>query len=342
MSNMRSLPSSALAARDGASLDRLLRATSRTFALGIVLLPPPLRTQVRVAYLVLRVSDYLEDNRVMSPAEKVRMLRLWHGVLHRRAPVEELVAGLDDQPGQDPIPDLLAARQAGAIFAEMDAVDGRARAAIARHAGRSTLGMARWVRRGPRFEDEADLDDYMHEVAGRVGHLLTDLFGQWSPRIRRRRDELMRLGREFGLALQTVNVIRGMSSDRRRGWIFVPRSFLPPGMAPAALFEPENRPAAMDVLARLSDKAARHLEAAVKYVTLLPRTHARVRLFCELPLFFGARTLAASRGNPSVLTEEVKIGRRDVRAIARRARAFGGSNAWVRWYAGRLGGPGNG
>ena len=324
------------------SLDRLLRATSRTFALGIVLLRPPLRAQVRVAYLVLRVSDYLEDNRVMSPEEKVRLLRLWHRVLHRRAPVDELVAGLQCQPGQDPIPDLQAARHAGAIVAALDELHDDARDVIATHAGESTLGMARWVQRGPRFEDEGDLDDYMHEVAGRVGHLLTDLFAQRSSRVRRRRREMMGLGREFGLALQTVNVVRGLSADRRRGWIFVPKSFLPPGMVPAALFSSDNRSAAMDVLARLSDKAARHFEAAVQYVTLLPRTHARVRLFCQLPLFFGARTLAASRGRPEVLTGEVKITRREVRTIARSARAFGASNAWVRWYARRLGGLRNG
>ena len=324
------------------SLDRLLRATSRTFALGIVLLRPPLRAQVRVAYLVLRVSDYLEDNRVMSPEEKVRLLRLWHRVLHRRAPVDELAAGLQRQPGQDPIPDLQAARHAGAIVAALDELPDDARDVIATHAGESTLGMARWVQRGPRFEDEGDLDDYMHEVAGRVGHLLTDLFAQRSLRVRRRRREMMGLGREFGLALQTVNVVRGLSADRRRGWIFVPKSFLPSGMAPAALFNSDNRSAAMDVLARLSDKAARHFEAAVQYVTLLPRTHARVRLFCQLPLFFGARTLAASRGRPEVLTGEVKITRREVRTIARSARAFGASNVWVRWYARRLGGLRNG
>lgn len=323
-------------------LDRLLRATSRTFALGIVLLRPPLRAQVRVAYLVLRVSDYLEDNRIMPPPEKVRLLRLWHRVLNRRAPVEELVAGLERQPEQDPIPDLQAARHADAIVAALDELDDDARDVIVTHAGQSTLGMARWVQRGPRFDDESDLDDYMHEVAGRVGHLLTELFAQRLRRVRRRRKDLMGLGREFGLALQTVNVIRGLSADRQRGWIFVPRSFLPPGMTPAALFAADNRGAAMDVLARLSDKAARHFGAAVEYVTLLPRTHARVRLFCQLPLFFGTRTLAASRGRPEVLTGEVKITRREVTTIARSARTFGASNAWVRWYANRLGGLRNG
>ena len=35
----------------------------------------------------------------------------------------------------------------------------------------------------------------------------------------------MQIGREFGLALQTVNVIRGLHADWRRGWVYVPRSF---------------------------------------------------------------------------------------------------------------------
>ena len=41
------------------SLDQLLRATSRTFALGIERLPQPLRDEVRVAYLVLRILEHL-------------------------------------------------------------------------------------------------------------------------------------------------------------------------------------------------------------------------------------------------------------------------------------------
>ncbi|MYK68472.1 MAG: hypothetical protein F4020_02595 [Gammaproteobacteria bacterium] len=45
------------------SLQELLVASSRTFAVGIRILPEPLRTEVTVAYLLLRVSDYLEDNR---------------------------------------------------------------------------------------------------------------------------------------------------------------------------------------------------------------------------------------------------------------------------------------
>lgn len=321
---------------DGADLGRLLRATSRTFSLGIELLRPPLREQVRTAYLVLRVSDYLEDNRAMAEAEKTRLLGAWHEALHGRAGADQVEAGLQGEATQDPIPDLEAARHAGAILRALAALDDDARRVIATHAGRSTLGMARWVRRGPRFDAEADLDDYMHEVAGRVGHLLTELFALRSWGVRRRRDRLMPLGREFGLALQTVNVIRGLGSDRHRGWVFVPRSFLPDGVEPARLFEPAHREAALAALAALSAKASRHFESARRYLALLPRSQARIRLFCLLPFFFGVKTLAVSRQNPRVLDAEVKITRRDVRAIAYRAALFGPSNRWVRWYAGRL------
>ena len=73
---------------------------------------------------------------------------------------------------------------------------------------------------------EDDLDDYMHEVAGRVGYLITGLFSLASSTVREREKEMMELGQEFGLALQTVNIVRGIPSDIERGWFFVPRAFL--------------------------------------------------------------------------------------------------------------------
>jgi len=63
------------------SLQELLVASSRTFAVGIRILPEPLRTEVTVAYLLLRVSDYLEDNRELGGDEKVALLRKWQDVL---------------------------------------------------------------------------------------------------------------------------------------------------------------------------------------------------------------------------------------------------------------------
>ena len=52
------------------TLNELLHSASRTFAVGIDLLPRPLRSEVETSYLLLRVSDYLEDNVSMEPSRK--------------------------------------------------------------------------------------------------------------------------------------------------------------------------------------------------------------------------------------------------------------------------------
>ena len=147
----------------------------------------------------------------------------------------------------------------------------------------------------------------------------------------------MRLGREFGLALQTVNVIRGLHEDRDRGWVYVPVEFIPDrGIQPAQLFEPGRHGAAMAVLARLVQKAEGHLAAARAYIRMIPRRHHRVRLFCQLPLFFAVRTLALSRGNPEVLDRETKMTRKEVVEVTRNAKMLGFSNGWMDWYCRRL------
>src|SRR5690606_20982894 len=103
----------------------------------------------------------------------------------------------------DDSPDALVARHAARVHAALVGLPEAARGIIATHTRDSTRGMARWVRRGPDFPDEAALDDYMHEVAGRVGWLLTVLFAETVPEVAARRDRMRDLGREFGLALQT-------------------------------------------------------------------------------------------------------------------------------------------
>ena len=317
------------------TLQELLVRSSRTFAVGIQILPRPLRTEVTVAYLLLRVSDYMEDSRELRAREKVALLGNWRRVLagdgERQPLIERLRAAREDTP------DALVARHSATVLEGLDGLAPAVREILIRRVGESSAGMARWTERGSRFETEADLDDYMHEVAGRVGHLLTELFTLRLPGTSNERERMMLLGREFGLALQTVNVIRGLHEDRRRGWVFVPAAFLPdPNIRASELFDPANLEAAMAVLARLVAKADGHLAAARAYIRLIPRRYHRVRLFCLLPLLFAVRTLAISRANPDVLRRETKMTRREVKAITRRAMLLGFSNRWIERYCEHL------
>lgn len=313
----------------------LLRATSRTFALSIERLPPPVRDAICLAYLMMRVSDFLEDNDYMPPERKVELLRLWERIVAGEAPAERLVEALADRAPDDA--DAEAAHQAPPIIAALRRLPPVLQNHVAVHVRDTSLGMARWVARGPDIPHEGDMDDYMHEVAGRVGYLVTDVFAWYSGFVRSKLAVLMPLAREFGLALQTVNVIRGLRKDYERGWIYVPESFCAAvNLRRADLFDPAYERQALQVLDMLADKAERHLQSALDYVKTLPRWLHGLRLACAWPLLFAVRTLAISRHNVNVLMGEVKMTREEVKAIVRNTTLFGWSNRWLDDYYQRL------
>jgi farnesyl-diphosphate farnesyltransferase len=314
---------------------QMLRDVSRTFALSIEQLPTGVRNSITVAYLLLRVSDCLEDNDEMCAGRKAQLLRLWDRVLDGEAPVEELEASVAHLDGSDP--EVEVAQRAGEVLTQLDALPAPVQGFIRQYVRCTTRGMARWQEQGPFVDDEEEMDDYMHHVAGIVGYLLTEIFAYYSPVIRERKDELMPLAREYGLALQTVNVIRGLRKDFERGWIFVPRTFCEKvGLAPAELFDEKNLDRAMQVVDMLVEKAERHLAHGMGFITAFPRREHRVRLACMWPLFFAAKTLAISRGDTRVLLAEAKIGRDNVRKIMRDTKFFGWSNHWLQWYYNHL------
>lgn len=308
------------------SLDDLLIATSRTFAPGIHALRPTLRHPIGVAYLVLRVSDFLEDTISLEDPRKVTLLEEWAGALGSGQLPPGLRATLEQ--ADDGTPDALAANHVHQVFEALQGLEGWAREVVSRYTASSTRGMARWIQRGPVFASEADLDDYMHEVAGKVGLLLTELFLGVPGVVRAPRDRMMALANEFGLALQTVNVIRGLHEDIHRGWDFVPASFRKQGTG--------GREDPL-VLNALTEKAERHILAGIGYIRGLGRGAARdVRFFCALPLFLAAGTLRLSRANPRVFAEPVKLRRSQVGRTVALTRTLATSDRWVQWYGLRL------
>ena len=317
------------------TLRDLLRTASRTFAIGIEQLPTALSNAGTVSYLLLRVSDYLEDNEEMPGEKKIILLNLWAEILNGNATSDELTSQIQNADTSNP--DAVVALWAADILEHLNALPNEVQEIIREHVIRTTHGMARWVERGPQVNDEADMDDYMFEVAGRVGYLLTHLFSWYSSAIRNKKDLLMPLAREFGLALQTVNVIRGLRKDYERGWVFVPKKFLAAvNLTAQEMFKPENHAESIKVLDMLADKATRHLHAALTYVKALPPWQHRIRLGCIFPLMFAIRTLAISRRNAQVFENEAKMTRDEVKQIVKDATLWGWSNLWLDNYYQKL------
>jgi farnesyl-diphosphate farnesyltransferase len=309
----------------------LLRITSRTFALGIERLPRILCDATTIAYLLLRVSDYLEDNEEMEASEKVDLLNLWVNILREEEKIEILTSKLTNANTNNP--DAIVAQHSKEILLHLHSLPYAVQEIIIQHVINSTQGMARWTKQGPTVNDEKDLDDYMFEVAGRVGYLITQLFAWYSITIRRKEKEIMPLAREFGLGLQTVNVIRGLREDFDRGWVYIPKKFMQDmGLTREQLFDPEHREQALKVLDLMTDKAERHLRQAMQYVKSLPWWQHGIRLGCIFPLMFAIRTLAVSRHNAQVFENEAKITRDEVKKIVLDSTLWGWSNLWLERY----------
>lgn len=212
-------------------LERLLIASSRTFALAIPLLPEPTRQEVTIAYLLFRIADTFEDAAAWPSARRIEALERFAGLLESPDPeatrrwaerwAEEVPC---EQPGYR---DLLA--EIPYVFDELLTLSPAAVELITAHTLRTTRGMAGFVGRVTaegelRLESLADLRQYCYVVAGIVGELLTELFLLDRPGLDPVAAALRERSRPFGEALQLVNILKDSASDATQGRRYLPET----------------------------------------------------------------------------------------------------------------------
>ena len=187
-----------------------------------------------------------------------------------------------------------------------------------------------------RIETFADQNDYSYYVAGVIGYLFNDLLfinRIIGPELKRR---LRRYARNFGLALQKVNILRDIANDIRANRRYWPAALMKKyGLTYENICLAEKREAALKVLREQIDNARNYLYAAMKYILLLPEKALRVRMFCLIPLFMAIESYAKCVGNSDVFEAErkVKISREQVQEIVAKSGLWGSSNKrLVGWF----------
>lgn len=307
----------------------ILPLVSRTFAPAIDILPEEFADPVRVAYLICRIADTVEDA-VSVPAE-IRRRWLVHFAILLRAEPE------NDRPAAR-----LAHEIAGALHAptgEMRLVDElprlvrllrdtdpETRRIIARWSRELSLGMARFLALEEKttggwtaLSTVAELEAYEYYVAGTVGCMLHELIAARLPEWRTAVD-VRPLAVSLGLGLQGVNILQDMSIDRARGWSYIPEEIASRhGSETRRLHLREERSAALAVVKEMAGITARHLDDGFEFVLALPRRIPRLRLFCFWPLLLGVRTLARIVSSDEVIHTRVRISREEVRELTRGA-----------------------
>lgn len=305
--------------------ESILPQVSRTFALGIRLLPPALSESVATAYLLCRIADTIEDAPELSDAERPRLLALFASSL--QTPAGD-VAPLVRPFASGQTPDAVLVSNSPAVLRRYWGLSSADRSAMRGPITTMCQGMGRFVRsfrrsarglEGPA--NLAELEEYCYYVAGTVGELLTELFHL---RMRRhaeaRYHQLLRLSRGYGLGLQLTNIIRDMGDDSALGRTYFPRE----------LGDPERDPAT-EVLRR---RALAHLEDGLSYCRALPRSQFRIRLFCLMPLILAARTLKliAQRRTGSADGVRIKVSRPGVYALLLLSVMAASSNLLIRLF----------
>jgi farnesyl-diphosphate farnesyltransferase len=292
----------------------ILPRVSRTFALSIETLPLQLCEPVRLAYLLCRIVDTIED----QPSETLPPPPMGHGrnghdssSSRRQGWFDSFDALLLD-PNTDPgglerdakglgtneAESLLCARS-GSIFRLFRDLPEGLRTRVTPHIHDMSLGMrmysARADQRGSlRIRDTEDLGRYCYFVAGTVGEMLTELFELHVPDLDAgRRNRARALASHFGVGLQIVNILKDVAEDAERGSVFLPvETLCRLGTSAEQLLDPDRRAAGLEAIRELSLFAREKLEAARRYTLLWPLPAGEaVRLFCAVPLLLAQATL---------------------------------------------------
>jgi farnesyl-diphosphate farnesyltransferase len=308
---------------------RLLPQVSRTFALSIEMLPEPLSSAVRTAYLLCRIVDTIEDSAEVPLTTREALFDAFDALMRDPAEdpthFERLALALPD-PDK---PDVVLCRRAGAAFRAYRALHPSQQAHIQGPVLEMSQGMRRYAQRQAadpqgrlHIHDIPDLEEYCYYVAGTVGKLLTPLFLQHCPEAQGLAPLLREREVPFGLGLQLVNILKDVADDAPRNVSFLPQDHCYE-LGLTDVLDPDQRPRALQLLHTLVDLAQSHLDRAAEYTALWPAPAAApVRLFTMVPLLLAVGTLRLlSQAGPTVWVhgENPKVSRRFVSEVVRRS-----------------------
>jgi farnesyl-diphosphate farnesyltransferase len=304
---------------DEAYQDLILQGVSRTFALTIPELPPPLARVVANAYLLCRIADTIEDDKHLPFDEKRRLSERFIKVVAAQDSAESFAADL--YPRLSPTAtaeehDLI--KNTAAVIRITHSFNSRQQAALERCIRIMADGMSRYQEENVRdgLKDQEDMDNYCYFVAGVVGEMLTELFCDYSAEIDRHRDELMALAVSFGQGLQMTNILKDIWDDRKRGMCWLPRDvFMRFGSDLTAISSAGDDGQFQQALGHLIGVARSHLANALQYTLLIPKEEQGLRRFCLWAIGMAILTLRKINTNRAFQSgQEVKISRNSVKA----------------------------
>lgn len=309
---------------------RLLRGVSRSFDLSIRLLPPVLQAPVAIGYLLARATDTVADTTALPVAERQVLLNLMTQAIASAdtatvntelARLTRAFAAQQSDPHERAL--MQALPQCLPLLHTLGQDDQASVRQVLGHITRGQqLDMSRFGHGLQALQTEAELDDYTWLVAGCVGEFWTELCDRHLPGYARLpQEDMLRIGRAYGMGLQRLNIIRDAGADLAAGRCYWPAETLAAaGLSPAALAEAaqSGRTDTLQTLAPLYTQWLDHTQSqladGMRYAMALKPL--RLRLASALPALIGARTVTLLRqAGPLAVTRRVKMPRYEIRGL---------------------------
>lgn len=322
-------------AEDRAYQHDALPGVSRTFALTIPQLPPPLRESVTNAYLLCRIADTIEDEEALDATQKSRFHNNFVAVVAGKACARAFSRALNPLLNGRTIPaERALVSNTSRVVRVTHSFGSAQREALQRCVAVMCNGMPGF-QRTRSLAGLAKLDDlnrYCYYVAGVVGEMLTSLFCDYSPRINRHRHRLMELSVSFGQGLQMTNILKDIWEDRRTGTCWLPREVFEEAGFDLESLDASHYEESFGVgLKSLVGVAHGHLRNAMDYTLAIPREESGIRRFCLWAIGLSALTLRRISLRPDFTeARQVKVSRRALRTTIVTTNLMAGSDAALR------------
>lgn len=296
---------------------------SRTFALSIERAGDLLSDYTCVGYLLCRIPDTVEDCSQIPTEEKLRLLKIYGKILQshekRQKLIDDFIKNLDKSGLEGPQADLI--RNTSEVFRSFESFYGNIRQSMIDHVSNMVKGMRSIIRRydkhGVRIKDMDEFSEYSYYVAGTVGELLTDLFQTTENLSSSVTADLEKNSKDFGEALQTVNIIKDIFKDyKEENNIYIPNSILKKhGTSQEKMLKTEEK--TLKAIDQIRNHSKTKLGVAEKYIKKIPFKAKGARRFTIIPYLLARSTIRETEQKAEDLlnSNPVKINRSEVFSI---------------------------
>lgn len=203
---------------------KLLKGVSRSFYLSLRFLPSEMAFPIGLAYLLARLSDTLADAPGVTPEQKLEALnclkeRDYKGLMqiyeqsYKNALIDEKEKHLVEQADRlwDYLDSLEASLKKEVEWVTSVILEGQ------------SLDIIRFEVEKRPISSSQELLEYCYQVAGCVGEFWTRVGYLTQPHFSSvPQSSLEKIGKEFGIGLQLVNILRDLPEDIKQGREYIP------------------------------------------------------------------------------------------------------------------------